>query len=152
MFKSPPQAKHTWIAKISDFGSSIVLGHGIEKTDFYYSGTAAWNAPETCLGNIPRESLESCDVFSFGLIIVFVFSNGQWSLATENPSSGNWKTFWTKESIHDTLEMILDSAYKNHIPESLEPVVNPVIRECLQAEPLQRCRIEFAYENLSGFG
>ncbi|KAH8649506.1 kinase-like domain-containing protein [Tricladium varicosporioides] len=152
MFKSPPHAKHTWMAKISDFGSSIVLGHNIDKTDFEYLGTAAWKAPETWLGKVPRESLEKCDVFSFALLIVFVFSNGQWSLATENPFSENWKAFWAEEFIHDTLKDILGSAYKNHIPGSLEPILNPVIKECLQAEPLQRCSIEFAYKKLSGFG
>ncbi|KAJ5151046.1 uncharacterized protein N7482_010298 [Penicillium canariense] len=67
------------IAKVSDFGHSIIVGSASEKRKQYF-GTTLYNAPEVAEQNeqpIPIEQLHKCDIWAFGLCAWEILADGQ---------------------------------------------------------------------------
>ncbi|KAF4634220.1 hypothetical protein G7Y89_g3891 [Cudoniella acicularis] len=65
------------IAKLCDFGHSIILREGTR--NFQYFGTALYNAPEVELQDtckIDRDALHKCDIWAYGLAIWEIFADG----------------------------------------------------------------------------
>lgn len=80
IFASPgPSGRRKYIAKLSDFGSTILLDE-VRKSNRYvrYHGTKSTNAPETLVqsGNnaIPADMLVRCDIYSLGLLYLHVIA------------------------------------------------------------------------------
>ncbi|KAJ5605158.1 hypothetical protein N7510_010312 [Penicillium lagena] len=97
------------IAKVSDFGHSILESSAPEKRTRYF-GTALYNAPEVADQKnqpIPVEQLHKCDMWAFGLCVWEILADGQvyfkrsWredpayrrppSYTMSTPSSANFK-------------------------------------------------------------
>ncbi|KAF3392848.1 Ankyrin-3 [Penicillium rolfsii] len=67
------------IAKVSDFGHSIILGSASENKTQYF-GTTLYNAPEVAEQKdhpIPIEQLHKCDIWAFGLCAWEILADGQ---------------------------------------------------------------------------
>ncbi|KAJ5368842.1 uncharacterized protein N7496_008602 [Penicillium cataractarum] len=67
------------IAKVSDFGHSIIVGSASEKKKQYF-GTTLYNAPEVADQKdkpILIEQLHKCDIWAFGLCAWEILANGQ---------------------------------------------------------------------------
>jgi serine/threonine protein kinase len=79
VFKGPADSS---IAKLSDFGSSVVLQKELGEETYW--GTHIYNAPEV-IGlvesqsgtRIPARMMWSCDVFSYGLLIWEILIDGR---------------------------------------------------------------------------
>lgn len=80
---SHPEREH--IAKLSDFGFSVI-GEAAE-TEVYVGGTRPWRAPET-KSPVPRHFLRATDVYSYGMLL--------WRLATDGQDPFN---FWAPSNL-----------------------------------------------------
>ncbi|KAL8801967.1 MAG: hypothetical protein Q9200_006753 [Gallowayella weberi] len=67
--------KRDYIAKISDFGFSIIEGY--ESGLIWMGGTDPWRAPETASGPVPLEATKHTDTYSFGLLVWSLCLDGQ---------------------------------------------------------------------------
>jgi serine/threonine protein kinase len=64
----------SFVAKIADFGSSLLLSDVVDEIKLP-AGTEEWQAPE-CEGPIARDQLVKSDIYSLGLVLLFVLSGG----------------------------------------------------------------------------
>jgi len=70
-------AKRKYIAKVADFGLSVINPDTKRKGHILLGGTIPWNAPE-CGNSLSVEGLKQTDVYSFGLM--------SWRVLVNNPS------------------------------------------------------------------
>ena len=64
--------KPTWIPKLCDFASAIILSKK-SSASLNYQGTVGWRPPDFCSRNLTRKSLQACDVFAYGLVVAAIF-------------------------------------------------------------------------------
>jgi serine/threonine protein kinase len=88
----PDASTDNLIAKISDFGFSAI----ITSNDHARGGTTYWNAPETLERSyISQENINpshsSRDIYSFGLVSMFIALDGQWPLVPKEASKAKLK-------------------------------------------------------------
>ncbi|KAJ5939396.1 hypothetical protein N7466_002530 [Penicillium verhagenii] len=99
------------LAKLSDFGHSILVGSTPEKKA-HYLGTALYNAPEVAVQkdrSIPIEQLHKCDIWAFGLCVWEILADGNsyfqpdWrnDVAFEKPPSYNIASISTSSKPHE---------------------------------------------------
>ncbi|KAL6719266.1 hypothetical protein ACLMJK_003505 [Lecanora helva] len=69
-----PHPDRQYIAKIADFGFSIV--QETENENIPMGGTRPWMAPEVLKGPVPVQILPKTDIFSFGLLCWVIFLGG----------------------------------------------------------------------------
>ncbi|KAL8661569.1 MAG: hypothetical protein Q9202_005455 [Teloschistes flavicans] len=67
-------ASRKYVAKISDFGFSIISA--TESANIWMGGTEPWQAPEVKAGPINLEAAKQTDIYSFGLLVWLVSLNG----------------------------------------------------------------------------
>ncbi|KAM7278834.1 hypothetical protein ACFE04_005968 [Oxalis oulophora] len=108
-----------WVVKVCDFGLSR-MKYSTFLSSRSTAGTAEWMAPEV-LRNEPSD--EKCDVYSFGVIL--------WELITLQQPWGGMNPMQVVGAVgfqHRRLE----------IPDSLDPAVANIIRQCWQTDPRMR--------------
>ncbi|KAJ5178874.1 hypothetical protein N7492_002084 [Penicillium capsulatum] len=74
-----PQRPSLSMAKISDFGHSIIVAAAAEKRTKYL-GTTIYNAPEVAEQRnrpIPADQLHKCDIWAFGLCVWEILADGR---------------------------------------------------------------------------
>ncbi|MCO5582792.1 hypothetical protein L7F22_036691 [Adiantum nelumboides] len=108
-----------WVVKVCDFGLSR-MKHNTFLSSKSTAGTPEWMAPEV-LRNEP--SNEKSDVYSFGVIL--------WELATMQQPWASMNPMQVVGAVgfqHRTLD----------IPNSVDPIVVKIIRQCWQSDPTLR--------------
>lgn len=138
-----------YVAKLSDFGHSLVDLHTPEQSSQVYLGTPIFNAPEirsrTSLVPMAMESLFRCDIYSFGLL--------SWELLLGGVRY--YKTLGSVLGTEDSTEAVsrlstlpkdelllrsINSLKEAHGTEdaSLVQIVSRVLQACLKDEPHDR--------------
>ncbi|KAM7267896.1 hypothetical protein ACFE04_010062 [Oxalis oulophora] len=108
-----------WVVKVCDFGLSR-MKHSTFLSSRSTAGTAEWMAPEV-LRNEPSD--EKCDVYSFGVIL--------WELSTlQQP--------WNGMNPMQVVGAVGFQHRRLDIPDSLDPTVADIIRQCWQTDPKLR--------------
>jgi serine/threonine protein kinase/ankyrin repeat protein len=120
------------IAKISDFGSAVILAD-YEVTSFfqYRTGTVGWMSPEMDLAKpTPIQLLYKSDIFSCGLLAASLFAQGSRLLPSETQrradSSSEADQVWER--------LCADRA----IPDTVAPYVLVMLRASLSSDPGDR--------------
>lgn len=133
------------VAKLTDFGFSILLGEVPSGSSIFVGGTPPFNAPETD-EVIPRERLMQTDYYSFGMLVWQVLLNGEKELFNLPPfmapgreESDATRTNYIKSSKKDRLfpKNVCSSvrAYaKNETDEDMEAI----LQNLLQSNPQER--------------
>ncbi|KAF2474444.1 uncharacterized protein BDR25DRAFT_340904 [Lindgomyces ingoldianus] len=67
------QDKLTITPKLADFGFAVIDG---DNSSYIPGGTFPWTAPEISAPNLRPDDLYKCDIYSFGLLVWFVFGGG----------------------------------------------------------------------------
>ncbi|KAJ5946758.1 hypothetical protein N7454_003597 [Penicillium verhagenii] len=99
------------LAKLSDFGHSILVGSTPKKRSRYL-GTTLYNAPEVAFQEdrpIPIEQLHKCDIWAFGLCVWEILADGnsyfqsEWrnDISFEKPPSYNLASISTSSKPHE---------------------------------------------------
>ncbi|KAK2763147.1 hypothetical protein FQN54_009783 [Arachnomyces sp. PD_36] len=116
------------IAKLSDFGHSILASSTPEKRTHYF-GTSLYNAPEVAEQKdqpIPVEDLHKCDIWAFGLCVWEILADGKvyfqrsWrsNPIYARPSSSIISTLTPSSDSHDRLSSDVDD---QHVLGSFDP-------------------------------
>ncbi|KAL9230381.1 hypothetical protein vseg_005743 [Gypsophila vaccaria] len=108
-----------WVVKVCDFGLSRLKHHTFLSSNST-AGTPEWMAPEV-LRNEPAN--EKCDVYSFGVIL--------WELATLCVP-------WTGLNPMQVVGAVGFQNRRLEIPESVDPMVAQIIRDCWENDPRSR--------------
>ena len=116
-------------AKISDFGSIILLNPPRNSQSPKYLGTRSWNAPETAFQSgdqyLDSKPIMRCDAYSSGLTMMHVICG---TIHVELMSKGK-----------DVLERAIDTLKHSPLPATLERSMANVITLLLQWDPNNRC-------------
>lgn len=133
-----------FVAKLNDFGLCISLQQDTPVSYESYLGTPGWRAPE--LMENPKRAVDGnllykCDIFAFGLLVLFVFCSSHGILLERTIQSSQ---FYAKIALQTFEDQKPDLGLDPHLAFKLETL----IRTCLDPDPDQRPAL---HQNLLAF-
>lgn len=128
------------VAKIGDFGYSGIAS----SPDDVRGGTPFWNAPE-CLDSCNDEGLkafamhQSRDIYSFGLLLVYLWTNGGSPFEGIGPSLAAIDRAKLDDQISDHCCALIRNSNFSKIAGKAAAAVEDVVRDTLDLDPRLRC-------------
>ncbi|KAF8535131.1 hypothetical protein BDD12DRAFT_912978 [Trichophaea hybrida] len=130
--------KGNYVAKLADFGSSIILDSVSSSHPARYYGTQITNAPETqnqSQAPIPLNMLARCDAYSLGILFLHIFA-------------GELRESWTMK---DEAVMERGIAYvEEEVPKDFRTALVESCRHLLPYDPKRRCSDLAIVEDILG--
>ncbi|KAI9764408.1 MAG: hypothetical protein M1840_008431 [Geoglossum simile] len=142
------------VAKISDFGCSILLSLAPGSQQERYLGTALYNPPEVTNGKCgPQKPIDfqKCDMWSFGLLCWEVMNGGKPYYENDSIYMLLWKTDWGSR-INPTLANVTAEAvlqYQGKVQQELPDISKAFANGPLGiiVPPFTRIRLTYVFKN-----
>lgn len=128
------------MAKVTDFGSALLLEAASKVSSYRYRGTLAWKAPDTQF-DTRKEDLKAWDIYSFGLLIWSIFArNGEScvELAFLESEKSSFTVFWELEPASVFLSKCLEFLTTAPMSDTMKSSLDKIFHMTLVDEPSRR--------------